>query len=73
MVCPICDRLTSEVSFRVREFALAIERLGAAQVTGTPEECAELSDKYGDASLERDLARLELERHQRIHRSAAAA
>jgi hypothetical protein len=73
MVCPICDRLTSEVSFRVREFASAIERIEMARATGTAEECADLSDKYGDASFERDLARLELERHQRIHRSAAAA
>lgn len=72
MACPVCDRLTSEVAVRVREFASVIELLEIAQRSGTAREYADLNDKYGDASLQRDLARLELEKHRRIHRSATA-
>lgn len=72
MACPICDRLTSELAVLIRKHILALKSVDLAEESGIAKDYMDRSEECSDAELSRDLARLDLEMHKRIHRATAA-
>ena len=62
MACEICDRMTTEVAVREKEYVDLRERMLDAEAVADQD----LKLACDDASIDLQIARLELERH-RIH------
>lgn len=68
--CPQCARLRSEYELAELTYAKAVLRLSEREEQAYEDEYLHLREIASDARMEADLARLLLERHQRVHTSA---
>ena len=65
--CKACSRLTAELERRKREYAVACSSLDMARKNSDQVQYQQLSADCGDALIDCDFARLELEEHRTVH------
>lgn len=70
MGCMECARLLVEYEVLDGQYASAVNSLAARRETASAPEFTKLRVAADEARLDAELARLELERHQRVHRKA---
>jgi hypothetical protein len=70
MECGQCDRLRLEYERLERAYAAAIDTLTTRSDTAPAAEYIRLRTFADDARLDSEVARLELEKHKRIHSRA---
>lgn len=67
MRCPECDRLITEYERLESGYATALQRLDDLRDTVVASEYIRLRTAADEAGIDCEIARLELERHRRIH------
>jgi len=70
MRCSECDRMLAEYERLEGDYATAIQTLGARRDTAIASEYIRLRTAADEARIDCEVARLELERHKRIHAKA---